>query len=110
MKKLIFVLILLCTAIAVFAADPVEGYWVSINEEGKLTYLPKRRYFVRRNSCRRRKTARHYCECGKEIVQRFSGQRNRKRNAFNRNTLDLGAYVQIRRTVGKRQYYRPCRR
>ena len=39
MKKLIFVLILLCTAIAVFAADPVEGYWVSINEEGKLTAL-----------------------------------------------------------------------
>ena len=39
MKKLIFMLILLCTAIAVFAADPVEGYWVSINEEGKLTAL-----------------------------------------------------------------------
>ena len=39
MKKLIFVLILLCTAIAVFAADPVEGYWESINEEGKLTAL-----------------------------------------------------------------------
>lgn len=37
MKKLICAALLLFTAAAVFAADPVEGYWVSINEEGELT-------------------------------------------------------------------------
>ena len=37
MKKLICAALLLCAAAAVFAADPVEGYWVSINEEGELT-------------------------------------------------------------------------
>ena len=36
MKKLICAALLLFTAAAVFAADPVEGYWVSINEESSL--------------------------------------------------------------------------
>ena len=38
MKKSIFAaLLLLAAAAGVWASDPVEGYWVSINEEGKLT-------------------------------------------------------------------------
>jgi len=38
MKKLVMVLMALCLATAaVFAADPVEGYWKSVDEEGKPT-------------------------------------------------------------------------
>ena len=67
MKKLICAALLLFTAAAVFAADPVEGYWVSINEEGELT---AGWHIYQKDGVLygRRKAPRHHRNRGKGIV------------------------------------------